>query len=77
MADKRKRDDEQQQAAAGEGATNTPEVAPAATPAAKAYRVQSNALGRWRQGDTLTADDVGGEERVQVLLARGALAEAE
>lgn len=41
------------------------------------YVVQRDALGRWRRGDEVTADDVGGEERLRVLVERGALAPVE
>jgi hypothetical protein len=39
------------------------------------YRVRVSALGRWVQGDELTAEDVGGEERAKLLAERGAIEE--
>ena len=39
------------------------------------YRVRSSAVGRWAQGEIVTADDLGGLARVAVLVARGALVE--
>lgn len=39
------------------------------------YRVTVSSLGRWQRGSVITAEDVGGEERLTVLLDRGSIVE--
>jgi hypothetical protein len=39
------------------------------------YRVAVSSLGRWQRGGEITADDVGGQERLDVLLKRGSIEE--
>jgi len=48
---------------------------PTPPPVPPRYVVARDGLGAWRRGDVVTSEELGGSERVAVLLARGAIVE--